>query len=145
MLTLSERPIDLADYLSLSVGGLEMDFRGRTGVLDGKEIDLTMLANNVEILRSIANGSDIRWLMLTSETATIPYEREWKVGSIFAEVENIAMARRAAQYITIDTTGFEGRIDYVLINHLETRRMLVLVMFDSEADAVLAKMRHSLE
>lgn len=144
MLALSERPVDLTDYTMLSVGGLEVNFRDRVGKLRDKDVDLSLMADNIDVLRAVANGQEIRWLMLTSPTAILPYDRVWQAVAILVEVENISMGMKAVRDHGIDTTGFEGSVDYVLIHLLESRRMIVMVMFDTDSDAVLAKMRHPL-
>lgn len=133
--------IKLDDYFSLSVGGTNIDYRGLRGENDkGEIIPLDVMADNIDVLRHIAAGDEIRWLMLTSLTATLPYDRTWKAAIALSEVSNISMGQKLARQ-GIDTTGFQGRVDYVLINHLKLRQMLVLALFDHDGDATLHKLR----
>lgn len=138
---LAPKPLDLNDYLSLSVGSLNRDFRGKTGIKDGVEVSLDILADNLAVLNHFVGGDDIRWLVLTSETAIIPFDRTWKAIQPLAEVENISMGHKVVRSHAVDTTGFEGQVDYVLLNLLKTRQMVVVACFDHDGDATLHKMR----
>ena len=97
------------------------------------------MSTNVEFLKRFVGSDEIRWLSLSS--SDIPQDREWKMIAPLSPVKNISMGRKVAR--EIDTTGFQGAVDYVLLNYVKQRCMIVCACFAHENDALLWEARQN--
>jgi hypothetical protein len=142
MIELPTRLINLDDNVApFSVGGTDSAdlYRGRTGIYKNQEVSLDILADNIAFLCR-TGGENIRWLCINNRNSQIPHDRVWKAITPIGQVPNISRGYEVSDK-GIDTHGFQGNVDYVLINHLDQRRMVVCACFDNENDLVLWQMR----